>query len=91
MARDDSVYVQGIDVAGRGGAFNTLEDLEDEFGEERMRNNPISEVGIVGSGLEVAATGLRPVVEIVYAGFLGVPVTSSSTRWRRYGIYSVAN
>lgn len=73
MARDDSVFIQGIDVAGRGGAFNTLQGLEDEFGEERVRNTPISEVGIVGSGLGAAATGMRPVLEIMYSGFLGVP------------------
>ncbi|MGM0591349.1 MAG: alpha-ketoacid dehydrogenase subunit beta [Halobacteriota archaeon] len=73
MERDDRVFVQGIDVAGRGGAFNTLEGLEDQFGEERIRNTPISEVAIVGSGLGAAATGMRPVVEIMYSGFLGVP------------------
>ena len=73
MARDERVFVQGIDVAGRGGAFNTLEGLEDEFGEERIRNTPISEVAIVGSGLGAAATGMRPVVEVMYSGFLGVP------------------
>jgi pyruvate dehydrogenase E1 component beta subunit len=73
MARDDRVFVQGIDVAGRGGAFNTLQGLEEEFGTERIRNTPISEVAIVGSGLGAAATGMRPVVEVMYSGFLGVP------------------
>jgi len=73
MERDDRVYVQGIDVSGRGGAFNTLQGLDERFGEERVRNTPISEVGIVGSGLGAAATGMRPVVEIMYSGFLGVP------------------
>lgn len=73
MERDDRVFVQGIDVAGRGGTFNTLEGLDDQFGEKRVRNTPISEVAIVGSGLGAAATGMRPVVEVMYSGFLGVP------------------
>jgi pyruvate dehydrogenase E1 component beta subunit len=73
MERDDSVFVQGIDVAGRGGTFNTLEGLDDQFGRERVRNTPISEVAIVGTGLGAAATGMRPIVEVMYSGFLGVP------------------
>lgn len=73
MDRDDRVFIQGIDVAGRGGAFNTLQGLEDRFGTERVRNTPISEVAIIGSGLGAAATGMRPVVEVMYSGFLGVP------------------
>jgi pyruvate dehydrogenase E1 component beta subunit len=74
MRRDDDVYIQGIDVAGRGGTFQLLEGIEDEFGEERVRNMPISEVAIVGTGLGAAATGKRPIVEIMYSGFLGVPM-----------------
>jgi pyruvate dehydrogenase E1 component beta subunit len=73
MERDDSVFVQGIDVAGRGGTFNTLEGLDDQFRRERVRNTPISEVAIVGTGLGAAATGMRPIVEVMYSGFLGVP------------------
>ena len=73
MARDDRVFIQGIDVSGRGGTFNTLEGLDEEFGTDRVRNTPISEVAIVGSGLGAAATGMRPVVEVMYSGFLGVP------------------
>ncbi|MFB6130971.1 MAG: alpha-ketoacid dehydrogenase subunit beta [Salinigranum sp.] len=73
MERDESVFIQGIDVSGRGGAFNTLEGLDEQFGTERVRNTPISEVAIVGSALGAAATGMRPVIEIMYSGFLGVP------------------
>lgn len=73
LARDDRVFIQGIDVASRGGTFGLLEGLADEFG-ERVRNTPISEVAIVGSGLGAAMTGMRPVVEVMYSGFLGVPM-----------------
>ncbi|WP_165875230.1 alpha-ketoacid dehydrogenase subunit alpha/beta [Natrarchaeobius chitinivorans] len=72
MEQNDRVFLQGIDVAGRGGTFNTLEGLAERFGEDRVRNTPISEVAIVGSGLGAAATGMRPVVEVMYSGFLGV-------------------
>ncbi|MFB6170148.1 MAG: alpha-ketoacid dehydrogenase subunit beta [Haloarculaceae archaeon] len=74
MARDDEVFIQGIDVAGRGGTFGLLEGLVEEHGEDRVRNTPISEVAIVGSGLGAAMTGMRPVVEVMYSGFLGVPM-----------------
>jgi len=72
MDRDDQVYIQGIDVAGRGGTSSVLKGLDDEFGTDRVLNTPISEVAMVGSGLGAAATGMRPTVEVMYAGFLGV-------------------
>nr|WP_243637855.1 alpha-ketoacid dehydrogenase subunit beta [Natrarchaeobius chitinivorans] len=72
MERDDRVYIQGIDVSGRGGTSNILKGLDDRFGTDRVRNTPISEVSMVGSGLGAAATGMRPVVEVMYCGFLGV-------------------
>ena len=73
MERDESVFLQGIDVAGRGGEADLGAGLVDQFGEERVRNTPISEVAIVGTGLGAAATGMRPIVEVMYSGFLGVP------------------
>ena len=72
MERDERVYIQGIDVHGRGGTSNILKGLDEKYGRERVRNTPISEVSIVGSALGAAATGMRPVVEIMYCGFLGV-------------------
>jgi len=72
MDRDERVYIQGIDVAGRGGTSSVLKGLDDEFGTDRVLNTPISEVAMVGSGLGASATGMRPVVEVMYAGFLGV-------------------
>ena len=73
MERDESVFLQGIDVAGRGGEADLGPMLTERFGEERVRNTPISEVAIVGTGLGAAATGMRPIVEVMYSGFLGVP------------------
>lgn len=72
MERDEDVFVQGIDVADRGGSFSVTEGLLDEFGSARVRDTPISEAAIVGTGLGAAAVGMRPVVEIMYSDFLGV-------------------
>jgi pyruvate dehydrogenase E1 component beta subunit len=73
MARDEDVFLQGIDVADRGGSFSVSEGLLDAFGPTRVRDTPISEAAIVGSGLGAAAAGLRPVVEIMYSDFMGIP------------------
>lgn len=72
MARDEDVFLQGIDVADRGGSFSVSEGLLDEFGPERVRDTPISEAAIVGTGLGAAAAGMRPVVEIMYSDFMGI-------------------
>lgn len=72
MERDEEVFLQGIDVADRGGSFSVSEGLLDEFGETRVRDTPISESAIVGTGLGAAAAGLRPVVEVMYSDFMGV-------------------
>lgn len=73
LEADDRVFVHGIDVASRGGAFGLLQGLSDTY-PDRVRNTPISEVAIVGTGLGAAMTGMRPVVEVMYSGFLGVPM-----------------
>ena len=72
MHRDEDVFLQGIDVADRGGSFSVSEGLLEEFGSTRVRDTPISESAIVGTGLGAAAAGLRPVVEIMYSDFMGV-------------------
>lgn len=72
MGRDEDVFLQGIDVADRGGSFSVSEGLLDEYGPERVRDTPISEAAIVGTGLGAAAAGLRPVVEIMYSDFMGI-------------------
>ncbi|MEF8886435.1 MAG: alpha-ketoacid dehydrogenase subunit beta [Haloarculaceae archaeon] len=73
LDRDEQVFLQGIDVASDGGTMGLTAGLAEAF-PERVRNTPISEVAIVGSGLGAAMTGMRPVVEVMYSGFLGVPM-----------------
>ena len=65
MARDERVFVMGEDVAVVGGAFGTTRGLFREFGEERVRDTPLSESAIVGFGVGAAIAGMRPVVEIM--------------------------
>ena len=71
MKRDSTVFIMGEDLGKFGGSFGTTRGLYREFGEERVRDTPISETGIVGTAIGTAMTGLRPVVEIMFAGFIG--------------------
>ena len=69
MRRDESVFVMGEDVGVFQGAFKVTEGLLDEFGEKRVRDTPISENTIVGTGVGSAMGGLRPVVELMTVNF----------------------
>jgi pyruvate dehydrogenase E1 component beta subunit len=69
MQRDESVFIMGEDVGVFQGAFKVTEGLLDEFGEKRVRDTPISENTIVGTGVGAAMAGLRPVVEIMTVHF----------------------
>lgn len=71
MHRDDSVFLMGQDEED-GGSFDVTAGLFEEFGHERVRNTPISEAAQIGSGVGAAATGLRPLINISFADFLGV-------------------
>jgi pyruvate dehydrogenase E1 component beta subunit len=67
MRRDASVFLLGEDI-GRywGGAFKVTDGLAQEFGDDRVRDTPISESAIVGTGVGAAITGMRPVAEIMF-------------------------
>jgi pyruvate dehydrogenase E1 component beta subunit len=69
MRRDESVFIMGEDIGVFQGAFKVTEGLLDEFGERRVRDTPISENSIVGTGVGAAMAGLRPVVEIMTVNF----------------------
>ena len=72
MRRDHRVFVMGEEVGLLGGAFRVTRGLRAEFGEERVRDTPISEAAIVGSALGAALRGMHPVAEIMYIDFLTV-------------------
>ena len=69
MRRDEAVFVMGEDVGVFEGAFKVTEGLLDEFGERRVRDTPISENTIVGTGVGAAMNGLRPIVELMTVNF----------------------
>jgi len=72
MRRDKDVFVMGEDVAIYGGIFKCTEGLLEEFGEERVRDTPVSEAAIIGAAIGAAATGLRPVEEIRFEGWIHI-------------------
>ncbi|WP_136592123.1 alpha-ketoacid dehydrogenase subunit beta [Salinigranum halophilum] len=72
LERDEDVYVMGEDVGRFGGVLGVTGDLVEQFGEKRVRDTPISEAGFTGAAVGAAATGTRPVVEIMFSDFMGV-------------------
>jgi pyruvate dehydrogenase E1 component beta subunit len=70
MRRDTDVFVMGEDIAEMGGSMGVTQGMLAEFGPERVRNTPISEMAIVGAGMGAAIMGMRPIVEIMYEDFL---------------------
>ena len=72
MRRDPKTLIMGEDIGESGGPFKTCQGLYEEFGAARVRDTPIAETGFVGAALGLALTGYRPIVEIMFADFLGV-------------------
>src|SRR3984893_14744462 len=70
MRRDDDVFMMGEDIAEMGGSMGVTQGLVDEFGPERVRNTPISEMALAGAAIGAATQGMRPVAEIMYEDFL---------------------
>lgn len=70
MRRDNTIIVMGCDVGNRGGPFGITKDLLGEFGAKRVIDTPISEPAFTGAGVGAAATGLRPIVEILYSDWI---------------------
>jgi acetoin:2,6-dichlorophenolindophenol oxidoreductase subunit beta len=72
LREDDRVFIMGEDIAEMGGSMAVTQGLLDEFGPGRVRNTPISEMAILGSGIGAAIQGMRPIVEIMYEDFLTI-------------------
>jgi acetoin:2,6-dichlorophenolindophenol oxidoreductase subunit beta len=70
MRQDDDVFVLGEDIAEMGGSMGVTQGMVDEFGPERVRNTPISEIALAGAAIGAAIQGMRPVAEIMYEDFL---------------------
>lgn len=72
MRIDNTVFLTGEDVGVLGGIFAVSKGMIEEFGPERVINNPISEAAIAGIGVGAAVSGYRPIIEIMFADFLGI-------------------
>ncbi len=72
LARDSRVIFFGEDVGKAGGVFKVTPGLWEKYGPDRVRDTPISENAIIGAGIGAAITGLRPVVELMFADFAAV-------------------
>lgn len=69
MERDDSVFLMGEEVAEYDGAYKVSKSLLDKFGEMRVVDTPISELGFTGLGVGAAMVGLRPIIEFMTFNF----------------------
>ncbi len=72
MRADSRVFLLGEDIGIYGGAFGVTKGMVQEFGEERVRDTPLSEHAITGAAAGAAMTGMRPVVEIMFSDFLTI-------------------
>jgi len=87
LRADERVFLLGEDIGVFGGAFGATKGLIEEFGEDRVRDTPISEEGFVGAAIGAAWMGERPVVEVQFADFLTCPydvivTVAAKTHWR---------
>jgi len=69
MTNDERVFLMGEDVGRYGGAYACSMGLLEEFGEDRIRDTPLSESGFTGAGIGAALVGMRPIVEIMTVNF----------------------
>ncbi|MFO1188494.1 MAG: alpha-ketoacid dehydrogenase subunit beta [Alphaproteobacteria bacterium] len=69
LASDPRVFLMGEDIGRYGGCYAVTKGLVDEFGEDRVRDTPLSESAFVGAGIGAAIAGLRPIVEIMTVNF----------------------
>ncbi|MBS0554665.1 MAG: alpha-ketoacid dehydrogenase subunit beta, partial [Proteobacteria bacterium] len=69
LANDARVFLMGEDVGRYGGSYAVSKGLLEEFGPERIRDTPLSELGFVGAGVGAALGGMRPIVEVMTVNF----------------------
>src|SRR3982750_1106297 len=70
MRDDDTIFIMGEDIAEMGGSMGVTQGMLAEFGPDRVRNTPISEMALAGAAIGAAMQGMRPVAEIMYEDFM---------------------
>jgi len=88
MQRDPRVFIMGEDVGPYGGIYTATKGLWEEFGDERVRDTPISEAGFTGAGLGAALVGGRPVVELMFGDFVAVAMDQLANQIAKAGYMS---
>ncbi|SEP86836.1 pyruvate dehydrogenase E1 component beta subunit [Virgibacillus subterraneus] len=94
LTEDENTLILGEDIGKNGGVFRATVDLQEEFGEKRVIDTPLSEAGFVGGAVGMALNGLRPIVEIQFLGFIYPAFEQIAThvtriRTRTMGHYSI--
>jgi acetoin:2,6-dichlorophenolindophenol oxidoreductase subunit beta len=84
IERDPAVVFFGEDVAAAGGVFKATPELHERFGRDRVFDTPISELALAGAAFGAAATGLRPIIEIMFGDFMGLPMDSLVNQAAKY-------
>ena len=74
LERDPSVFIMGEDIGIWGAPLGEFKGLFDKYGPNRIRETPISETAIVGGAIGAAAAGMRPIANIMFSDFVGVPM-----------------
>ena len=70
LARDERVFIVGVDVGASGGVFRATEGLQDKYGQNRVIDSPLSSAAVVGVGIGAALYGMRPICEIQFGDFI---------------------
>ncbi|HWO78326.1 MAG TPA: alpha-ketoacid dehydrogenase subunit beta [Bacillus sp. (in: firmicutes)] len=94
LQENENVLVLGEDVGKNGGVFRATDGLQEEFGEDRVIDTPLSESGIVGVSIGMAMNGLLPIAEIQFLGFIypayeQIMTHATRMRMRTKGTYTV--
>jgi pyruvate dehydrogenase E1 component beta subunit len=94
LKEDEQVILLGEDIGKNGGVFRATEGLQEQFGEYRVMDTPLSEAGIIGTSVGMAVNGFKPVVEIQFFGFIypayeQIMTHVSRIRMRTMGSYAV--
>jgi pyruvate/2-oxoglutarate/acetoin dehydrogenase E1 component len=84
LERDPSVIFMGEDIAAAGGVFRATPGLVERFGPERVIDTPISELALAGAAFGAAATGLRPIFEIMFGDFMALPMDALVNQAAKY-------
>ncbi len=94
LKENEKVLVLGEDVGKNGGVFRATDGLQEEFGEERVIDTPLSEAGIIGTSIGMAMYGMKPVAEIQFLGFVypayeQIMTHATRMRYRSMGEFTV--